>query len=851
MHASSPQNAAQQVPRVGISVAALRAFVAQHETSCPPPTAWEQAFADEKKLPPPRIQPFAELTTGQVCARVVRPATKELRVSYAELLGSAGGAAALVGTATVFVSHAWDTQFRCLYEALLDHFGDDSRVFLWLDIFVQNQHIANELAQDYWATAFQHAVASIGHTVLMLHTFDEPLALSRSWCLWEILASVVAMEERGCTFEVLLEPAQCEEFARALWSDFERVDQALSRVDMRCAKASVPADKEMIDAAVLRRGGFEHLNAAVAAQMRQWLSLQCMRVLAGSPLHDPATGAVRKETLWLLSRAGRLIAELGDTAQADELLTRAALAARDAFDAEHPEAQAAAANLGGLRATQGNFEEALPLLEGVVAIRERTLGEHDPLTTQAAEMLAAAYSLAGRPQAAAPLLQRALSARAAARPPGGLPDRETLLAHVNYAETLIVLGDAHGAEGHLREARDGLLRVLGPRHKRTLSCASFLADLLISTKRLEDAAPLAESAASGLRELTDPGDPSTLHALNTLGRLRVAQGAHAAAHALFADAVARARAARRGAHSDTLTYMHNAATQLLKLDRAAEAQALYEEELAHLRAPAGGAAAQPDSLAACLKGLCRSLVQQQLWQAAEPRHAELCALLRPRIEANEPGAVTWLRHHGVVLSQLLRNSEAEALAREVLARRMASHGEAHAATADAAAELGALLAAAKKHGEAREAYATALRGRRAFFGPGHADTMAAASELVTQHHKCKAHADAEDLLRELLALRRACPGGARTAGALVDARRLIRLLGMMPGREADADAAAAEAAEYIIAMDAGAPVVATQEQQDALAALLGALDKAGTPTCRVAAARIRTATAAATVEVVA
>jgi len=69
---------------------------------------------------------------------------------------------------------------------------------------------------------------------------------------------------------------------------------------------------------------------------------------------------------------------------------------------------------------------------------------------------------------------------------------------------------------------------------------------------------------------------------------------------------------------------------------------------------------------------------------------------------------------------------------------------------------------------------------------------------------------------------------------------------MMPGREADADAAAAEAAEYIIAVDAGAPVVATQEQQDSLAALLGALDKAGTPTCRVATARIRVATAAAT-----
>ena len=848
MQASLPQSAAQQVPRVGISVEALRAFVAQHEASCPPPTAWERDFAHERKLPQPHAQPFAELTTGQVCARLVRPATKELRVSYAELLGSAGGAAALVGPATVFVSHAWDTRFRCLCDALLDRFGGSgAAVFLWLDIFVQNQHIASELAQDYWATAFQHAVASIGHTVLMLHTFDEPLALSRSWCLWEILASVLAVAERGCTFEVLLEPAQCEELAHALRSntdfDFKRFVKALSRVDMRGAQAALPADKRMIDDAVLSSGGFEHLNDTVAEQMRHWLLRQCMRVLAASPLHDPATGALRTETLWLLSRAGRLVAELGDTAKADELLTRAACAARDAFGADHPEALAAAANLGSLRAMQGRFDDALPLLEGVVAIRERTLGGRDTLTIQATEQLAATYSLAGRPQAAAALLQRVLSARAAAQPPGSLPDREALLARMNYAETLVALGDAQGAEGHLREAHEGLMRVLGPRHKRTLLCASFLADLLISTGRLEEATLLAERAATGLREMT--GDPSTLHALNTLGRLRVAQGAHADAHALFADAVARARVAHRGSHPDTLTYMHNAASQLLKLDRAAEAQALYEEVLAHLDLQAlnGGAAAQPESLAPALKGLCMALVRQQLWQAAEPRHAERCALLRPRIEANEPGAVTWLRNHGFVLSQLGHTLQAEALARDVLARRMAAHGEAHAATANAAAELGALLAVGKKHGEAREAYATALRARRAVLGPGHADTMAAASELVTQHHKCKADGDAEELLWELLTLRRTVPGGAPSAGALVDARRLVRLLGMMRGREADADAAAAEAAECIAAA-AGTPVAA-REQQDALAKLLAAMDKAGTPTCRAAAARIRAATVAA------
>ena len=117
------------VPTDGLSLAALRAFVAEHSaegrTFAPAPGE----PADAQSLP------LSELTTTQVCYRIIKPATAERRCAYSTLLHGRTDAAgqAYVRTATVFVSHAWSYRFLDLVDTLTASYpeGSDAGVYLW------------------------------------------------------------------------------------------------------------------------------------------------------------------------------------------------------------------------------------------------------------------------------------------------------------------------------------------------------------------------------------------------------------------------------------------------------------------------------------------------------------------------------------------------------------------------------------------------------------------------------------------------------------------------------------------------------------------------------------------------
>ena len=80
---SVTQRFGTSVSRLGLSPAGLRAFVAQHEQAVFQPSAEELADAT---APAPVALRFNDLTTFQVVARVIKPATVHTAGSYAELL---------------------------------------------------------------------------------------------------------------------------------------------------------------------------------------------------------------------------------------------------------------------------------------------------------------------------------------------------------------------------------------------------------------------------------------------------------------------------------------------------------------------------------------------------------------------------------------------------------------------------------------------------------------------------------------------------------------------------------------------------------------------------------------------
>ena len=108
-------------------------------------------------------------------------------LSYVDLLlQSGGGSHPLVADATHFVSHAWKYRFHDFVSALetFEAQNDASHDrFYWFDVLCVNQHMSQQLPQEWWSSTFRDAIQKMGHTLVVLSPWNQPVPLTRAWCL--------------------------------------------------------------------------------------------------------------------------------------------------------------------------------------------------------------------------------------------------------------------------------------------------------------------------------------------------------------------------------------------------------------------------------------------------------------------------------------------------------------------------------------------------------------------------------------------------------------------------------------------------------------------------------------------
>lgn len=170
--------------------------------------------------------------TGSVCARLVVEVTRARKCSYVDL-GGPMISASDVGEATFFVSHAWRCPFASLVTslfghqlgsnamwALVDGHVDAERMlarleehlsqgitenYYWVDIFCKNQH---KIQSDDTADELQRTVACIQSVLLVLNPLNDPVLLSRVWCLFEMCEAmksevdIAGVASIGCMLEL-------------------------------------------------------------------------------------------------------------------------------------------------------------------------------------------------------------------------------------------------------------------------------------------------------------------------------------------------------------------------------------------------------------------------------------------------------------------------------------------------------------------------------------------------------------------------------------------------------------------------------------------------------------------------
>ena len=436
---------------------------------------------------------LAGWTTGRLKADFILSATTP-GVAYADVLAARPDGAALVGPATVFLSHAYAYEFLDALDAA-GAWEDARRAsggaasFFYFDLAVVDQHAAPGghgavVSFEALRDTFGEGVRTVGHTLFLLR-YEEPVSLSRAWCVFELAKTLPC----GARLEVIMPPRDEEAFRAALVDDFASIVLKTCTVDVEKASAHVATDKDNIFRAIREdMGGFLPVNQLVIGAMREWMAGAGRAALNALPEEERAVSA-------LVGKFARLLFE------------------------------------------QGKDDEAAALFREALDNSRRMLGDDDALTLTCIHNYAVCLDNEGKEDEAMRLFREALKG---SRRTLGDTHPDTLKSICSYANCLSFQGKYDEAMPLYREALEGSRRTLGDTHPDTLSVISDYATYFRDQGKYDEAMPLHREALEGTRRTLGDVHPDTIESICDFFKCLKAQGELAAADAFIRTELSRA-----------------------------------------------------------------------------------------------------------------------------------------------------------------------------------------------------------------------------------------------------------------------------------------------------------------------
>jgi hypothetical protein len=250
-------------PSRGISLYYLREFVHTHN----------------------RNGELVEMTTADVVEVIIKPLTVEDECSVCDLLAKTGNSANHhVSQATVFISHAWRCKFLDVVNLIGDHFergksdapglNEAAATYIWFDVFCNNQHKFVDYDFEWWCDTFQTAIKTFSYTVLILPKWDDPVPLSRAWCIWELYCTI----KTSSKLDIALSEVEEEKFIEEVTaSGLTLVESLFEYIDSGNSCASKTEDKAKIHFAVNSIVGFNKLDSLIRSKLKEWAESVILR----------------------------------------------------------------------------------------------------------------------------------------------------------------------------------------------------------------------------------------------------------------------------------------------------------------------------------------------------------------------------------------------------------------------------------------------------------------------------------------------------------------------------------------------------------------------------------------------
>lgn len=600
------------------------------------------------------------LTTTEVCERYVKPQTKACQSSYCDMLQSLEHPS--VGVAQVFISHAWKYDFLDVANAVLTHFQHEPNIIIWFDLFSNNQHKAVELDFQYWSTTFQSAIQQFGRTVMVFAPWNNPLPLTRAWCLWELYCTA----NTGSKFEVAMTGTARKQFVEDMLNDAEQeINKMLATIDCINSECYHPADKQRIQDTVKATIGFSALNKLVFECLRGWV------IAAIAAKQDEAGTDLAKKAAFSFA-LGTLYKGQGQFDEAQPLLESSYqwYLAQEEFGAKHEKTLTNANTLAMLYEAKGLFPQAISLLTSSLPIAKEVLGTKHRQTIMMMNNIALVYKDQGKYVEAEPYMKESYELQ---REVHGDKHSDTLTYLNNLALVYYDQGKYDEALPLNELGLAGNLEVLGDRHPNTVQSMNNLAVLFHAKFDYEKALPYYEQCLVIRKEVFGELHPETLNSIGNLAVLLDEMGGKSAEAQLLLEECLRKRTEILGkTHPHVLMTMNNLAVSYSNVKKYKEAEKLFKEAWEIYKKTLGEK--HPSTLAT-IGHLAFLYQEQKRWRESKNLYEKSLKLHQESVGDSHPNTLVVVLNIAILYEDWGKWKEAEKWYQKCLTARIAIFGE--------------------------------------------------------------------------------------------------------------------------------------------------------------------------------
>lgn len=225
----------------------------------------------------------------------------------------------------------------------------------------------------------------------------------------------------------------------------------------------------------------------------------------------------------------------------------------------------------------GKYDEAAPLVERALEVRERLQGPDHYDVAATLNILASVYRQRSEYARAAPLYERSLSIFERILEPD---DARIAISLNNLAGLYWDQSDYVRAEPLARRSLEIAERALGSEHPNVAMIANTLATLYSSRGDFAKAAPLFERSLAIWERTFGPEHPNVGVALSNLANIYHSEGQYAKAESSYKRALAMREKALGPEHAEVAATLNNLAITYMDSGEYAKAEPIYQRALA-------------------------------------------------------------------------------------------------------------------------------------------------------------------------------------------------------------------------------------------------------------------------------